>query len=64
VFVNQKGQVAVGLTAVSPERGASNVGMSEAMDPTLLIGTTEVSERLHACRHAAAAAAPHDAVCR
>jgi type IV pilus assembly protein PilY1 len=51
VFVNQKGQVAVGLTAVNPEKGATNVGMGEPVDPTSDLGYVEVSEELHACRH-------------
>ncbi len=53
VFVNQKGQVAVGLTAVNPEKGATNVGMSDPVDPTADVGVIEVSEELHLCRHAA-----------
>jgi type IV pilus assembly protein PilY1 len=53
VFVNQKGQIAVGLTSVNPEKGASNVGMSAAMDPVMGLGMTEVSRALHNCRHAA-----------
>ncbi len=51
VFVNQKGQLAVGLTSVNPEKGASNVGMSAPMDPVMGVGMTEVSRALHACRH-------------
>ncbi len=51
VFVNQKGQVAVGLTAVNPEKGASNVGMGDPIDPVTDMGFVEVSEELHACRH-------------
>jgi type IV pilus assembly protein PilY1 len=51
VFVNQKGQVAVGLTSVSPEHGASNIAMSEAREPTYGLGVVEVSEKSHACRH-------------
>jgi type IV pilus assembly protein PilY1 len=51
VFVNQKGQIAVGLTAVNPEKGATNVGMGEPIDPTTDIGVVEVSRTLHACRH-------------
>lgn len=53
VFVNQAGQIAVGLTAVNPERGATNVGMTDPIDPTMDFGFMEVSEPLHACRHAA-----------
>jgi type IV pilus assembly protein PilY1 len=52
VFVNQKGQVATGLTAVNPEKGATNVGMSEPTDPTMDLGVLEVSRELHQCRHA------------
>jgi type IV pilus assembly protein PilY1 len=51
VFVNQKGQIAVGLTAVNPEKGAANVGMGEPIDPTTDLGVVEVSRTLHACRH-------------
>jgi type IV pilus assembly protein PilY1 len=51
VFVNQKGQVAVGLTAVNPEKGATNVGMGDPIDPTTDLGVVEVSRTLHACRH-------------
>jgi type IV pilus assembly protein PilY1 len=52
VFVNQKGQIAVGLTAVNPEKGASNLGMGAAMDPVMGLGVVEVSRDLHGCRHA------------
>jgi type IV pilus assembly protein PilY1 len=51
VFVNQQGQVAVGLTAVNPEKGATNVGMTDPMDPTNDAGFLEVDQELHACRH-------------
>ena len=51
VFVNQQGQVAVGLTSVSPEKGATNVGMSDPVDPTADVGFLEIDEELHACRH-------------
>jgi type IV pilus assembly protein PilY1 len=51
VFVNQKGQIAVGLTAVNPERGATNVGQTEASDPVQDFGILEVNRKLHACRH-------------
>jgi type IV pilus assembly protein PilY1 len=61
VFVNQRGEIAVGLTAVNPERGATNVGMTDPIDPSMDYGWMEVSESLHACRHAASAAA---AVCK
>ncbi len=57
VFVNQKGQIAVGLTAVNPEKGASNLGMGAAMDPVMGLGVVEVSRDLHECRHFKAAAA-------
>ncbi len=52
VFVNQKGQIAVGLTAVNPEKGASNLGMGGAMDPVMGLGVVEVTRDMHACRHA------------
>lgn len=55
VFINQSGQVAVGLTAVNPESGASTVGMSEPEDPTADAGFVEVDTELHACRHVDAA---------
>lgn len=61
VFVNQKGQIAVGLTAVNPEKGASNVGMSEPVDPAMDLGYIEVTDPLHACRHPQGTAEP---VCR
>jgi type IV pilus assembly protein PilY1 len=61
VFVNQKGQIAVGLTAVNPERGATNVGQTDAIDPSQDYGVMEVSKTQHACRHAASDAA---AVCK
>lgn len=54
VFVNQLGQVATGLTSVSPEKGATNVGMSDPVDPTSDVGFLDVDEELHACRHVAA----------
>ena len=60
VFVNQQGQIQVGLTAVNPERGATNVFAGEGLDPLSEYGTIEVSRDAHACRHApnqAAAAA-------
>ncbi len=51
VFVNQKGQVAIGLTSVNPEKGATIVGMGEPIDPTTDLGVVEVGRELHACRH-------------
>jgi type IV pilus assembly protein PilY1 len=56
VFINAQGQVAVGLTSVSPETGASNVGMSDPVDPTQDAGFIEVDRETHACRHATGAA--------
>ncbi len=53
VFVNQKGQIAVGMTAVNPEKGATNVGMGGAMDPVVGLGVIEVSRDVHNCRHVA-----------
>jgi type IV pilus assembly protein PilY1 len=64
VFVNQKGQLAVGLTSVNPEKGASNVGMSAPMDPVMGIGVTEVSRSLHACRHAPGTSPPDPKNCK
>jgi type IV pilus assembly protein PilY1 len=61
VFVNQQGQVAVGLMAVNPEKGATNVGMGEAIDPFTDMGVVEVSQELHACRHAPDGSEP---ICR
>jgi type IV pilus assembly protein PilY1 len=58
VFVNQKGQIAIGQTAVNPEKGASNVGMSPPIDPVQGLGVFEVSRALHDCRHFIPAAGP------
>ncbi len=63
VFVNQKGQVQVGLTAVNPERGATNVFAGQGLDPLSEFGAVEVSRDAHACRHAATQAAA-DVNCR
>lgn len=49
--MNQKGQIAVGLTAVNPEKGASNLGMGQAMDPVMGLGVVEVTREMHDCRH-------------
>jgi type IV pilus assembly protein PilY1 len=54
VFVNQKGQIAVGMTAVNTEKGASNLGMTAPMDPVMGLGTVEIGRGLHDCRHAPA----------
>jgi type IV pilus assembly protein PilY1 len=62
VFVNQKGQIAVGLTVINPEKGATNVGQTAAVDPVRDVGFLEVSESAHACRHATAQ--PDNAVCQ
>jgi type IV pilus assembly protein PilY1 len=62
VFVNQKGQIAVGQTAVNPEKGASNVGMSNTIDPVQGLGVLEVSRALHDCRHFIPAAGPGGAL--
>ncbi|WP_242360567.1 pilus assembly protein PilY [Anaeromyxobacter sp. SG17] len=51
VFVNQKGQVQVGLTAVNPEKGASNVSTAVSRDPVPSYGVIQVSKQLHDCRH-------------
>ncbi len=58
VFVNQKGQLQVGLTSVNPEKGASNVARGEVLDPTSDYGFLEVSHGVHACRHSPPATAP------
>jgi type IV pilus assembly protein PilY1 len=63
VFVNQKGQVQVGLTAVNPEKGATNVNQGGTIDPAPGFGLVEMSRETHGCRHAgdataAAAACP------
>jgi type IV pilus assembly protein PilY1 len=62
VFVNQKGQIAVGLTVINPEKGATNVGQTNAVDPVRDVGFLEVSDDMHACRHATAQ--PDNAVCQ
>jgi len=51
-FVNQKGQVARGLTTVNVDTGARNVAMTAAQEPTYGVGVVEVSQKAHACRHA------------
>lgn len=51
VFVNQKGQIAVGLTAVNPERGATNVGQTDPSDPAQDFGFLEIDRKTHDCRH-------------
>ena len=48
--------MAVGLTSVSPEQGATNVGMSDPVDPTQDAGFIEVDRDTHSCRHAAGTA--------
>jgi type IV pilus assembly protein PilY1 len=55
VFVNQKGQVQVGLTAVNPEKGASNVPTAVSRDPVPTYGVIQISKDLHDCRHKATA---------
>jgi type IV pilus assembly protein PilY1 len=62
VFVNQKGQVQVALTAVNPERGASNVTTGIQKDPAPSYGVVPVSRGLHDCRHSAGA--PPDSACK
>jgi type IV pilus assembly protein PilY1 len=57
VFVNQKGQVQVGLTSVNPERGATNISAGQMMDPAPMYGFTEVGRDLHDCRHSTTAPA-------
>ncbi|ABS24885.1 hypothetical protein [Anaeromyxobacter sp. Fw109-5] len=51
VFVNQKGQVQVGLTSVNPEKGASNVPTAVSRDPVPSYGVIQISKDLHDCRH-------------
>jgi type IV pilus assembly protein PilY1 len=59
VFVNQKGQVQVGMTAVNTEIGAKNTSAGAALDPATILESVEVPRRLHDCRHAdPAGAAP------
>ncbi|WP_242342607.1 pilus assembly protein [Anaeromyxobacter terrae] len=62
VFVNQKGQVQVGLTAVNPEKGATNVPTAVSRDPVPSYGVIQVSRDLHACRHSETA--PASGVCK
>ena len=52
VFINQQGQVAVGLTSVSPESGARNLSVGDPKDANYGLGVLEVSGQEHACRHA------------
>ncbi|HET8539346.1 MAG TPA: pilus assembly protein PilY [Anaeromyxobacter sp.] len=54
VFVNQKGQVQVALTAVNPERGATNITSGVMRDPAPSFGVIPISKDVHACRHSAA----------
>jgi type IV pilus assembly protein PilY1 len=62
VFVNKKGQVQVALTAVNPERGASNVTTGVMKDPAPSFGVVPISKDLHACRHSAGA--PPESACK
>jgi type IV pilus assembly protein PilY1 len=62
IFVNQKGQVLVGMTVVNPNKGARSIAATDPSDAVKDLGWIEVSEPLHACRHATAR--PADGVCR
>jgi type IV pilus assembly protein PilY1 len=62
VFVNQKGEVLVGLTVVNPEKGARSVQAGSQADVVTELGWIEVSESTHACRHATTE--PEANVCR
>jgi type IV pilus assembly protein PilY1 len=58
VFVNQKGQVQVGMTSVNTEIGAKSTAAGTAMDPATIVDTIDIPQRLHDCRHADPAGAP------
>jgi type IV pilus assembly protein PilY1 len=62
IFVNQKGQVLVGMTVVNPNKGARSVATGDPSDAVKDLGWIEVSEPVHACRHAQAR--PAAGVCR
>ena len=55
VFINQKGQVQVGMTSVNTEIGAKNVSAGGVVDPASTIEFLDVPRRLHDCRHSPAA---------
>ncbi|HET9551913.1 MAG TPA: pilus assembly protein PilY [Anaeromyxobacteraceae bacterium] len=59
VFINQKGQVQVGMTSVNTEMGAKNTSAGAALDPATILESIDMPRRLHDCRHAdPAGAAP------
>jgi len=51
IFVNQKGQVQVGLTSVNTEIGAKNIQQGQAVDPATVLEMLDVPRSLHDCRH-------------
>jgi type IV pilus assembly protein PilY1 len=54
IFINQKGQVQVGMTSVNTEIGAKNVSAGGAIDPAALLEFLDVPPALHTCRHSPA----------
>ncbi len=62
VFINQKGQVLVGLTVVNPEKGAGSSAVGEATDAVMDLGYIEIPQSVHACRHSPTR--PAENVCR
>ncbi len=55
IFINQKGQVQVGLSSVNTEIGAKNVQAGGVIDPATTLEFLDVPRRLHDCRHSPAA---------
>jgi type IV pilus assembly protein PilY1 len=51
IFINEKGQVQVGLTSVNTEIGAKNVSAGGVVDPATMLEFLDVPQRLHDCRH-------------
>ena len=51
VFVNQRGQVQVGLTSVNTEIGAKNISGGGVADPSTVLEMLEMPRALHDCRH-------------
>lgn len=60
IFINQKGQVQVGLTSVNTEIGAKNVSAGGVIDPANTLEFLDVPRRLHDCRHSPAGLASPD----
>ncbi len=54
VFINQKGQVQVGMTSVNTEIGARNVSQGSPVDPANVLEFLDVPRSLHDCRHSSA----------